>query len=277
MECVRKFTSGISRVFLLSLQSIGTPIFYVKHFLFPIMRAIVITMNCDFLTPGEAQYFAKWAYENSEFEICLKFYRHYQRIFNNLSRDEKFRALHSMVQTLQMELIPEAVQEQKNIADLEYLLEKSESTTKWLFARFHILKRLAQLAPSQYFDAYALFLLEDLRTAKRSEILPLLEEAQALHDQKLFSNGSKMYLELLLELENIYIQMQKRTQSLFVYESLISRMEIPVVSSILAMEIANKRLSMNQPGKAIGLLVKVLKHTTRKEDNMAMLATLGGK
>ena len=239
----------------------------------PLMRR----MRYDFLTPVEARHFAKLTYGISDFDLSLKFYRHYQRNYNDLTRKEKFYALHSMVETRQLELIPEALASQKIVADLEYLLETSENTIYWLFARFHIIKRLAQLSPFQYFDTYALFLLEDLKMAKRCEILPLLEEAQDLHDEKLACNDSKMYLELLLELENIYIQLGKRTKSLFVYESLISRMDVPVVSSVLALEIASKRMGLNQPRKAIDFLVKVLKHATRKEDIMAMLARLGGK
>ena len=238
---------------------------------------LVRRMRYDFLTPLEARHFAKLTYGISDFDLSLKFYRHYQRNYNDLTRKEKFYALHSMVETRQLELIPEALASQKIVADLKYLLETSENTIYWLFARFHIIKRLAQLSPFQYFDTYALFLLEDLKKAQRSEILPLLEEAQDLHDEKLAGNDSKMYLELLLELENIYIQLGKRTQSLFVYESLISRMDVPVVSSVLALEIATKRMGLNQPRKAIDFLVKVLKHATKKADIMAMLIKLGGK
>ena len=250
-----------------------TDTFFFECPLMPSVRR----MSYDFLTPLEARHFAKLAYGISDFDLSLKFYRYYQRNYNDLTRKEKFYALHSMVETLQLELIPEALASQRIVTDLEYLMETAENTIYWLFARFHIIKRLAQLSPFQYFDTYALFLLEDLKKAQRSEILPLLEEAQDLHDQKLPGNDSKMYLELLLELENIYIQLGLRTQSLFVYESLISRMDVPVVSSELALQITYKRIELNQPRKAIDFLVKVLKHATRKVDIMKMLARLGGK
>ena len=111
----------------------------------------------------------------------------------------------------------------------------------------------------------------------RTEILPILEEAQALHDEKLSGIDSKIYLELLLELENIYIKLRKPTEGLFVYESLVSKMDVPVVSAVLALEIATKRIEINQPQKAIDFLFWVLKFTSKIDDKIALIVKLGGK
>ena len=182
-----------------------------------------------------------------------------------------------MVQTVELEFVPEALATCKSVPDLNYLFDQTQNNMNWLFVRFHIRKRLAELAPLKYFDDYVHFILCGLKNAKRSEILPILEEAQKLHDAKLSGIDSQIYLELLLELENIYIKLRKPTEGLFVYESLVSKMDVPVVSAVLAQEIATKRIEMNQPHKAIEFLYWVLKFTSKTDDKIALITKLGGK
>ena len=73
-----------------------------------------------------------------------------------------------MVETLELDLVPAALAAQKSIPDLNYLLDQTENTIDWLFVRYHITKRMAQLAPLKYFDDYVHFILCGLQKAKRS-------------------------------------------------------------------------------------------------------------